>query len=663
MGMETGTEMGMEVETTMGMEATIQEVEIEGRCTLLVGALKYATCSLLGGALTRWNSYVRTVGHEAAYEMTWNSLIKMMTETYCLRSEIKKMVPEESYKVEKYVGGLPDNIQGNVMSARLKMLQEAIKLANSLTDQKFWGLKGDCANGCLLLLEVGVMEHGFLSQKGSGEGRGVNEKNVNASNLKVVRDGVIPSVVGITVEMEKLSPLEDSTVLGYFPPLSTPVTTTSGNALGKSSYANDTGKPSGKKVKFRTLFTPGGNGIDVVVLVESIRAISERFANTSYGFFLGNRVAYPVVANYVRNTWDGMLENGPWFIRNNPLILKKWHPNVDLLKEDVSTVPVWVKLHGVPVTDFSEDGLSAIATKLDTPLILDSYTSDMCMQSWGRSSYARAMIELRVDMELKDNIVVAMPKITEEGHYTCNIRVEYEWKPHTCASCKAFGHNHEECPKNTGAGETKNLKKTSQAPKGIPVGPKVGFKPTKEYRPVPKKHTANSSGNKKKGVDSTNKVSDSNPFEVLNSFDNDVEMGTNEGTSNLDNNGANSSGSSFWNVENSSTSTTPIMDKIGKFENLVIDGQAILVDEAGNPFKKVEYPGDHDSEDVVASVDNDMARDLALERTGFGTQSLLEQWKDSYGNGDSDEDPYDDDMYEGQDLSEESQTICDKLDI
>ncbi|GKB32498.1 putative reverse transcriptase domain-containing protein [Tanacetum coccineum] len=81
------------------------------------------------------------------------------------------------------------------------------------------------------------------------------------------------------------------------------------------------------------------------------------------------------------------------------LRLKK-NPNVDLLKEDVGNVPVWVKLHGVPVTAFSEDGLSVIATKLGTPLMLDSYTFDMCLQSWGGSSYARVMIELRVDVEL-----------------------------------------------------------------------------------------------------------------------------------------------------------------------------------------------------------------------------------------------------------------------
>ncbi|GJX19563.1 hypothetical protein Tco_0222240, partial [Tanacetum coccineum] len=87
-------------------KATIQEAVKEGRCTLLFekmesvfhisncvveGQVKYATCTLLGGALTWWNSHVRTVGHDAAYEMPWKTLMKMMTENYCLRSEIKKL--------------------------------------------------------------------------------------------------------------------------------------------------------------------------------------------------------------------------------------------------------------------------------------------------------------------------------------------------------------------------------------------------------------------------------------------------------------------------------------------------------------------------------------------------------------------------------------------
>ncbi|GKD89748.1 hypothetical protein Tco_1365255, partial [Tanacetum coccineum] len=398
--------------------------------------------------------------------------------------------------------------------------------------------------------DFGGNEAWFFEKKESGGGRGVKEKDFNRNKTtdigvstksddtmnedtlvgvaSVVKEGVTPSVVDMTAEMEKLSYLEDTTVLGSFLSLSTLVTTTADNAPGKSSYANVTGKQSWKKLNFCTLFTPGGNGIDMVVPVESIQAISERFANTAYGFFLGKRVAYPVVANYVRNTWgkyrlvrsmfssstglfsfqfssidglDAMLENGLWFIRNNPLILKKWHPDEKLLKEDVST-----------------------------PLMLDSYTSDMCMQSWGRSSYARVMIELRADVELKDNTVVAMPKIIGEGHYIC-------------------------------AGEKKTLKKSGQTSRGVPVGPKMGFKPQKEYRLVPNNPTASSSGNKKKGVVPTIEVSNSNPFEVINSVDNDVELGTNRGTNNLLNNEATSSGSSFMNIDNSSTRTTPIIDK------------------------------------------------------------------------------------------------------
>nr|GEY37452.1 reverse transcriptase domain-containing protein [Tanacetum cinerariifolium] len=47
-----------------------------------------------------------------------------------------KFVSDEKEKVDKYIGGLPDNIHENVMSARPKTLDEAIELANDLMDKK-----------------------------------------------------------------------------------------------------------------------------------------------------------------------------------------------------------------------------------------------------------------------------------------------------------------------------------------------------------------------------------------------------------------------------------------------------------------------------------------------------------------------------------------------
>ncbi|GKD74593.1 putative reverse transcriptase domain-containing protein [Tanacetum coccineum] len=105
--------------------------------------IKFSTCTLLAGALTWWNSHVRTVGHDVAYAMTWTDLKKNMTDKYCLRVEIKKLEAElwnlkvkESDKIERYVGGLPDMIHESVVASKLKTMQEAIEIATELMDKK-----------------------------------------------------------------------------------------------------------------------------------------------------------------------------------------------------------------------------------------------------------------------------------------------------------------------------------------------------------------------------------------------------------------------------------------------------------------------------------------------------------------------------------------------
>ncbi|GJX58500.1 putative reverse transcriptase domain-containing protein [Tanacetum coccineum] len=129
--------------------------------------VKFSTCTLLGAALTWWNGHVRTLGHDAAYAMTWVTFKKKLTNKYCPKGEIKKLeielrnlkvrgndvtaytqrfqelalmctkfLADETEKIDKYIGGLLDNIHGNVMSTRSKTLDDAIELANDLMDQK-----------------------------------------------------------------------------------------------------------------------------------------------------------------------------------------------------------------------------------------------------------------------------------------------------------------------------------------------------------------------------------------------------------------------------------------------------------------------------------------------------------------------------------------------
>ncbi|GKA22092.1 putative reverse transcriptase domain-containing protein, partial [Tanacetum coccineum] len=122
---------------------------------------------------TWWNSYKRTIGTDAAYALSCRELLKLMTEVYRPRNEIQKMetelwnlsvknndmatytqrfqeltmmctkmVLEEEDRVKKFIGGLPDNIQGNVIAAEPTRLQDVVRIANNLMDQK---LKG-CVN-------------------------------------------------------------------------------------------------------------------------------------------------------------------------------------------------------------------------------------------------------------------------------------------------------------------------------------------------------------------------------------------------------------------------------------------------------------------------------------------------------------------------------------
>ncbi|XP_071688424.1 uncharacterized protein [Rutidosis leptorrhynchoides] len=145
---------------------------------------------------------------------------------------------------------------------------------------------------------------------------------------------------------------------------------------------------------------------------------------------------------------QGVLESGPWIIRSTPIILDSWSPDVSLTKEDLTRVPVWVKIHDVPIAGFTEIGLSVIASNIGYPLKLDSYTSTMCLESWGRPNFARALIDVSSDRELKENIKMAIPSIDGKRKSICTLKVEYEWKPPRYASCAIFGHTESQCPKN-----------------------------------------------------------------------------------------------------------------------------------------------------------------------------------------------------------------------
>ncbi|GJV44868.1 zinc knuckle CX2CX4HX4C containing protein [Tanacetum coccineum] len=177
-----------------------------------------------------------------------------------------------------------------------------------------------------------------------------------------------------------------------------------------------------------------------------VETISTRFENTQYGYFIGKRVAFLVVEYYAR--LEDVLESVSWVICNIPIILKKWNMNSSLLKEELTRISVWVKINDVPLQVFLEDGISLIASQIGKPIILDSYTSAMCIDSWGWSSFARCLIKVKADDVLKESLTMGVPLIDDLGFSEKTVRIEYEWEQPCCDTCKIFGHVHDQCPKN-----------------------------------------------------------------------------------------------------------------------------------------------------------------------------------------------------------------------
>ncbi|GJR50401.1 zinc knuckle CX2CX4HX4C containing protein [Tanacetum coccineum] len=174
---------------------------------------------------------------------------------------------------------------------------------------------------------------------------------------------------------------------------------------------------------------------------------------------------------------EAVLEGGSWLIRKSPIILKKWSMNTRLLKEELTRITIWVKLHDVPIQVFEEDGISLISTFIGKPVMLDSYTSSMCNDLWGRSSFAWCLIE-------------------------------YEWRPPRCDVCKIFGHLHDHCPKKEASPpivSTSNVVTLTFA--GPSIKQNVRYEP-KAATSVPKKRATN--------VGNPSNITSPNSFSALN---------------------------------------------------------------------------------------------------------------------------------------------------
>nr|GEX29148.1 reverse transcriptase domain-containing protein [Tanacetum cinerariifolium] len=98
--------------------------------------------------------------------------------------------PEEENRVKKFIGGLPDNIQGNVIVSEPMRLQDAIRISNNLMDQK---LKGYAENKKRLEINQRDNRRQQLPfKRPNSRGRNVERAYTAGNNERKLYNGPLP---------------------------------------------------------------------------------------------------------------------------------------------------------------------------------------------------------------------------------------------------------------------------------------------------------------------------------------------------------------------------------------------------------------------------------------------------------------------------------------
>ncbi|XP_074306336.1 uncharacterized protein LOC141641578 [Silene latifolia] len=187
--------------------------------------------------------------------------------------------------------------------------------------------------------------------------------------------------------------------------------------------------------------------------------------NSIYGFALGANPPVEVVEGFLKRMWakfpinkisfcpngvflvrfktsaakEAILQQGHFLFDNKPLIVRPWNEDVDLVKDEVKEVLVWVRIHNLHLKFWGKCH-PRIAGLLGRYVRCDSATTEKtCL------GFARVMVDVLFRKPMPEKIF-----FMDEDDKIVNVKVEFEWQCVLCTQCKGIGHDSTKCRKSKG---------------------------------------------------------------------------------------------------------------------------------------------------------------------------------------------------------------------
>ncbi|XP_026432075.1 uncharacterized protein LOC113329414 [Papaver somniferum] len=191
----------------------------------------------------------------------------------------------------------------------------------------------------------------------------------------------------------------------------------------------------------------------------------KKCANKVVGSFVGKRLSFDAVKIAVSKIWkfkqevsiklynnsafifefkeeedrNLVLETSSIVITGELFALRPWSQLLENSITRIKSTPIWVKIFGVPLHMWDEEGLGLIASYLGKPLYADD-----CTINQDRLAFARVCIEIDLNFSYPASIPILI-----DGKIAIELRIEYQWKPSKCDACKVFGQTTNSCTLKT----------------------------------------------------------------------------------------------------------------------------------------------------------------------------------------------------------------------
>ncbi|KAJ6674508.1 hypothetical protein OIU85_010756 [Salix viminalis] len=175
------------------------------------------------------------------------------------------------------------------------------------------------------------------------------------------------------------------------------------------------------------------SGSRLVIAQESLPETTEQWTRSMVGFFPGYKMPFHAAKSIARRAWEGygleqvmtmdawflifrfkqesdmqeVLAKGPWMFGGKHIALQQWHPRIQFEKNKIKSIPVWIRLYGLPFPLWTMEGLSRAASMVGKPLSCDAPTYNST-----RLYYVRVCVEVTADEDFIHQFELQTPLST-----------------------------------------------------------------------------------------------------------------------------------------------------------------------------------------------------------------------------------------------------------